>query len=87
MAKLTAWRWWVGSIESVEHEDCIYEIDECGTREEAILSGQRVTPAGDSFCIVEARQWDRADKGASDVERFARMRNHETIVADLGRPQ
>jgi hypothetical protein len=85
MAKLTEWMWWVGSLESVE-DDAVYEIDQC-SREEAIAAGQRETPAGDSFCIVEARLWDRADKGAEDVERFARERNRETIVADLGRPE
>jgi hypothetical protein len=86
MAKLTEWAWWVGSAESVE-DDQVYDIDRCKSREEAVLAGQRVTPAGESFCIVEARMWDRADKTADDVERFARERNHETIVAELGRPQ
>ncbi|MEG3177022.1 hypothetical protein U1872_12340 [Sphingomonas sp. RB3P16] len=86
MARLTEWMWWVGSMEAVENENT-YEIDQCRSRDEAILAGQRETPAGNSFCIVEARCWDRADKGADDVERFARERNHETIVAELRRPQ
>lgn len=53
MPRLTGWRWYAGSTDSVE-EDALYNLCDWATRDEAIAAGLRDTPAGGRFYIIEA---------------------------------
>lgn len=77
-AKLGDWRWYVG------WDDCDTEMMESGSREQAILDGQRNYDVGETFYIVEARMRlsdERAmANGARDTAPFAETRNGEFIT-------
>jgi hypothetical protein len=78
---VTPWRWWVGSDEDVE-EDGTYSIDDCATREEAILAGLRETRPGEAFHIIEA-QCSTARRYEGEVAPFLHSRNYERIIHEI----
>lgn len=77
MAQLGEWRWYVGQDETDD------EMMDSGTREQAILDGQREYRVGETFYIVEARMRlsdERAmERGTMDTAPFAETRNGEFI--------
>lgn len=76
---MSPWRWHVGHYDSVE-DDGVYDIDECGTRDEAIQSGLRETAAGARFYVIEARSSEAAQHKFSDIVPLLRTRNKELLT-------
>ncbi len=70
---MTPWRWWYGDNES---EYC----SDFATRAEAIAAGQRDTPIGEEFHIIEARSSESTKHEYADTIPFLRTRNHEILM-------
>ncbi len=78
MIALGEWIWYVGS------DECDDEMMQSGSRDQAILDGQRQYRVGETFYIVEAQMRlsdERAmERGKIDTAPFAETRNGEFIT-------
>lgn len=79
MPRLTGWRWWAGRVEDVD-DDGVFALAEGGSRDEVIERALAGCSPGDSFYIIEARHWQRAEPPADGVDPFARFKNRERLT-------
>lgn len=80
MPKLTDWRWWAGNVDSVD-DDGVFDLAEGATRDEVVQAACRELSVGEAFYIIEARCWDGKTEPVDGVQKFARFKNRECLIA------